>query len=111
MHGQYTVLHVVGEIERQLKEEDTRLVVTDIKGKPIRDMGRDPFNQNSNRSDREKRTTSKGGPVFPKLFRLDRPHPLSFGPKFPEILVEWIAPMASTRGEIFVFRFHQLDCK
>ena len=26
--------------------------------------GRDPFNQNSNRSDREKRTTSKGGPVF-----------------------------------------------
>ena len=56
MHGQYTVLHVVGEIERQLNEEDTRLVVTDIKGKPIRDM-------------------------------------------------------ASTRGEIFVFRFHQLDYK
>ena len=56
MHGQYTVLHVVGEIERQLNEKDTRLVVTDIKGKPIRDM-------------------------------------------------------ASTRGEIFVFRFHQLDCK
>ena len=27
-------------------------------------MGRDTFNQNSNRSDREKRTTSKGGPVF-----------------------------------------------
>ena len=26
--------------------------------------GRDPFNQNSNRSDREKRTTSKGGPFF-----------------------------------------------
>ena len=54
--------------------------------------GRDPFNQNSNRSDREKRTTSKGGPVFPKLFRLDRTDPLSFGPKFPESLVEWIAP-------------------
>ena len=54
--------------------------------------GRDPFNQNSNRSDREKRTTSKGGPVFSKLFRLDRTDPLSFGPKFPEILVEWIAP-------------------
>ena len=35
--------------------------------------GRDPFNQNSNRSDREKRTTSKGGPVFSKLFRLDEP--------------------------------------
>ena len=38
---------------------------------PVKE-GRDPFNQNSNRSDREKRTTSKGGPVFPKLFRLDR---------------------------------------
>ena len=56
------------------------------------DHGRDPFNQNSDRSDREKRTTSKGGPVFSKLFRLDRTDPLSFGPKFPEILVEWIAP-------------------
>ena len=55
-------------------------------------QGRDPFNQTSNRSDREKRTTSKGGPVFSKLFRLDRTDPLSFGPKFPEILVEWIAP-------------------
>ena len=54
--------------------------------------GHDPFNQNSDRSDREKRTTSKGGPVFSKLFRLDRTDPLSFGPKFPEILVEWIAP-------------------
>ena len=57
------------------------------------DIGRDPFNQNSNRSDREKRTTSKGGPVFSKLLRLDRTDPLSFGPKFPESLVEWIAPI------------------
>ena len=56
-------------------------------------VGRDPFNQNSNRSDREKRTTSKGGPVFSKLFRLDQTDPLSFGPKFPESLVEWIAPV------------------
>ena len=54
--------------------------------------GRDPFNQHSNRSDRQKWSTSKGGPVFWKLFRLDRTDPLSFGPKFPEILVEWIAP-------------------
>ena len=54
--------------------------------------GRDPFNQNSNRSDRETWSTSKGGPVFSKRFRLDRTDPLSFGPKFPEILVEWIAP-------------------
>ena len=58
-------------------------------------LGRDPFNQNSDRSDREKRTTSKGGPVFSKLFRLDRTDSLSFGPKFPEILVEWIAPLVS----------------
>ena len=56
-------------------------------------MGRDPFNQNSDQSDREKWSTSKGGPVFLKLFRLDRTDPLSFGPKFPEILVKWIAPM------------------
>ena len=54
---------------------------------------RDPFNKNSNRSNREKGSTSKGGPVFSKLFRLDRTDPLSFGPKFPEILVEWIAPL------------------
>ena len=51
--------------------------------------GRDPFNQNS---DREKWSTSKGGPLFSKRFRLDRTDPLSFGPKFPDIFVEWIAP-------------------
>ena len=54
--------------------------------------GRDPFNQNSNQSDQEKWSTSKGGPVFSKLFQLDRTNPLSFGPKFPDILVEWITP-------------------
>ena len=54
--------------------------------------GREPFNQNSNRSDQEKWSTSKGGPVFSKLFRSDQTDPLSFGPKIPEILVEWIAP-------------------
>ena len=51
-----------------------------------------------NRADRtglteKKRSTSKGGPLFSKLFRLDRTDPLSFRPKFPDILVEWIAPM------------------
>ena len=45
-------------------------------------LGRDPFNQNSDRSDREK-----------ELLRLDRTDLLSFGPKFLEILVEWIAPL------------------
>ena len=69
-----------------------------ILGVVSRILGRDPFNQNSDRSDREKRTTSKGGPVFSKLFRLDRTDPLSFGPKFPEILVEWIAPLDSFQG-------------
>ena len=64
--------------------------------------GRDPFNQNSNRSDREKRTTSKGGPVFSKLFRLDRTDPLSFGPKFPESLVEWIAPTVSNKKALVI---------
>ena len=58
--------------------------------------GQDPFNQNSNRSDREKWSTSKRGPVFSKLFRLDRADPLSFGPKFSEILVKWIAPLVSS---------------
>ena len=58
----------------------------------LKKAGRDPFNQNSNLSDREKWSTSKGGPVVSKLFQLDRTDPLSFGPKFPEILVEWIAP-------------------
>ena len=32
--------------------------------------GRDPFNQNSDRSDRQKWSTSKGGPVSSKRFRL-----------------------------------------
>ena len=35
---------------------------------------------------------------FSKLFRLERTDPLSFGPKFPEILVEWIAPPVNFRG-------------
>ena len=71
--------------------------------RPIR--GDDPFNQNSDRSDREKRSTSKGGPVFSKLFRLDRTDPLSFGPKFREILVEWIASRSTT--QIWVVTRHQ----
>ena len=54
-------------------------------------------------SDREKRTTSKGGPVFSKLIRLDRTDPLSFGPKFPEILVEWIAPFILANNDFLPF--------
>ena len=36
-------------------------------------------------------------PFFSKLFWLDRTDPLSFGPKFPEILVEWIAPLETKK--------------
>ena len=65
------------------------------------DVGRDPLN----RSDREKCTTSKCGPVFSKLFRLDRTDPLSFWRKFPEILVEWIAPVQSHSWHVKVLDF------
>ena len=41
----------------------------------------------------EKVVHLEGGPVFSKLFLLDRTDPLSFGPKFSEILVEWIVPL------------------
>ena len=41
----------------------------------------------------------KGGPVFSKPFQLDRTDPLSFVPKFPEILVEWIAPNMSSHSQ------------
>ena len=61
----------------------------------LMNMGCDPFIFRSDRSDQEKRSISKGGLVFSKLFRLDRTDPLSFGPKFPEILVKWIAPKVS----------------
>lgn len=53
------------------------------------------FPGQADRSNREKWSTSKDGPVFLKLFRLDRTDPFSFRPKFPEILVEWIAPLIS----------------
>ena len=66
-------------------------------------LGHDPFNQNSNRSQREKWSTSNGEPVFSKLLRLDQTDPLSFGPKFPEILVEWIAPLDSVIDLLYCF--------
>ena len=68
-------------------------------------VGGDPFNQHSDRSDREKWSTSKCRPVFSKLFWLDRTDPLSFGPKFPEILVEWIAPVQSHSWHVKVLDF------
>ena len=43
-------------------------------------------------------STSKGGPLFSTLFWLDGTDPLSFGPKFLEILVEWIAPLRYAKG-------------
>ena len=64
------------------------------------------FNHNS---------TSKVGPVFSKLFRLDRTDPLSFGPKFPEILVEWIAPVRLRLNMLLrmiktTWLFNELSC-
>ena len=53
-----------------------------------------------NRSNREKWSTSKGGPIFSKLFRLGRTNPFRLRPKFPEILVEWIAPI-ETRVDVW----------
>ena len=48
----------------------------------------------SDQLDREMSSTSKGGPVFLKLFQLDRTDPSSFGPKFQEILVDGSRPMS-----------------
>ena len=66
--------------------------------KPRCNAGARSIQPNSDRSDLEKWFASKDGPVFSKLFRLDRTDPLNFGPKFPEILVEWIAPPVNIRG-------------
>ena len=64
----------------------------------------------SDRSNREKRSTSKGGPLFSNLFRLDLTDPFSFRPKFPEILIEWIAPIRS-RGKTNLTSFPlPVDC-
>ena len=57
------------------------------------DLGRDPLNQNSNRSDREKWSTSKGRPVFSKLFWLDRTDPLSFGRNFRKFWLNGLRPL------------------
>ena len=91
----YQILPTLGKC-MEISQENLCVDIGGLKG----GKGRDPFNQNSDRSDRGKRTTSKGGPVFSKLFRLDRTDPLSFGPKFPEILVEWIAPKETGRGSL-----------
>ena len=57
--------------------------------------------------------TEKSGPPqkVDQFFRLDRTDPLSFGPKFPEILVEWIAPnvsLSSLLFKLFIPFFHYL---
>ena len=49
------------------------------------DKGRDPFNQNSDRSERKKWSTSNGGPVFSKLFWLYQTDPLDRAPRLSEI--------------------------
>ena len=72
-------------------------------------IGRDPFNQHADRSDREKWTSSKGGPVFSKLFRLERTDPLSFGPKFPEILLNGSRPRSTFAGNSALFPSDDID--
>ena len=67
---------------------------------PCPHYGHNSCNQNSDRSDWQKWWTSKGGPVFSKLFQLDPMDPLSFGPKFPEISVEWIVPYNCQRATL-----------
>ena len=49
-------------------------------------------NFRSDWTDRSKRTTSGGGPLLPANFHLGRTVPFMFGPKFPQILVQWKAP-------------------
>lgn len=48
------------------------------------------------RSIQEKWSTSKGGPAFSRLFRLDQAIPFSFRPTFSEILTQWIATWKKT---------------
>ena len=78
--------------------------MTKLEGNPMTglfdrctDQGARSIQPKLRRSDRQKWSTSKGGPVFSKLFGLDRTDPSSFRPKFPEILVEWIAPKVFSR--------------
>ena len=54
------------------------------------------YNQNATGRHWDFWSTSKGGPFFSKLFRLEGTDPLSFGPEFSEILVEWIAPTVTS---------------
>ena len=54
------------------------------------------------RSNREKWPTSKGGPIFPKLFRLDRTDPFSFR---PEIWLNGSRPMWARDSPYGVYNF------
>ena len=57
---------------------------------------RDLFNQNSDWSSRK--SFEKAGPPVSKRFRLDRTDPLSFRPKFPEILDKWNLSISFSRN-------------
>ena len=58
------------------------------------DLGRDPFNQNSDRSDRENRTTSKRWTSFFETFPVGPNRSIEFWTKISGNLVEWIAPLS-----------------
>ena len=87
------------------RSSSVQVTIITVNSQSTWDVGRDPFNQHSDRSDREKWSTSKCEPVFSKLFRWDRTDLWTFGPKFPEILVEWIAPVRSHSWHVEVLDF------
>ena len=61
----------MGKLNRGRKTEESRGWGVKARRESNEDIGYDPFNLNSDQSDQEKWSTSKSGPVFSKLFRLD----------------------------------------
>ena len=70
------IVRVIVVLNRTIVETDVS--TTCARSSSSESNGRDPFNQNSDRSNRKKWSTSKGGPVYSKLFRLDRTDPIEF---------------------------------
>ena len=85
-----------GKLNRGWKRQGSRGWGMKARRESSENIRCDPLNQNSDQSHQEKWSTSKSGPVFSKLFRLDWTDPLSLGLKFPEILVQWITPIINS---------------
>ena len=56
----------------------------------------------SDRTDRSKRTVSRGGPKYSGRTEPKRTLPFDFSPKFPEILASWKAPLVTRMAEFFI---------